>query len=193
MFKLEDYNKSDNELARKLAYGSETALSILFSRYYEDLFLYGLKIAGKRAQVEDAIQDIFVALWQNRSGLPEIQSLRAYLYSSLRRRILRIQTTEQQLARRNQTYAGELPEFVISHEELLIAEQVSHEQKQMLRKTLQRLSERHREAVYLRFYQGLKYSEIAEVMGVKNQTVRNYVFEALQALREDFLPSLNSR
>ena len=52
---------------------------------------------------------------------------------------------------------------------------------------LRRLPEPMREVVSLCFYGGLRYSEIAEVLGVAEGTVKSRMFHALRKLREEML------
>jgi RNA polymerase sigma factor (sigma-70 family) len=49
---------------------------------------------------------------------------------------------------------------------------------------LQSLSKRQKESVYLKFYDGLSNTEIAEVMGVNIQSVYNHVSEAIGEMQE---------
>lgn len=189
---MQDLNankKTDLELWYELINDDEDAISTLFLRYYSDLLSYGCKVADT-AKVEDAIQDIFLTLWKQRKGLSNVQAVRSYLFKSLRWRILRYQTSERRRSFRNEKYFQDLPPFSLSHEEFLISKELEQEGKKLLDRALSQLSSRQRETIYLRFFNGLKYKEIADVMGVNNQTVRNYVFEALQTLRKHLLMCL---
>ncbi|MFQ5649516.1 MAG: RNA polymerase sigma factor [bacterium] len=185
-----DQTESDRTLWQELARGSQAALSRLFSRYYIELFSYGLKVAGERLLVEDAIQDVFFTLWKNRTRRGEVKSVKSYLFTSLRREIFRMRQGEKNRMLRNRKYLEELSEFSLSQEEFLISEELESEQKALLNQALDELSPRQKEALYLRFYTGLPYEELAEVMSVRSQTARNHVFEALQILRKQFVTLL---
>ncbi|GAC1585782.1 MAG: hypothetical protein NVS3B25_00300 [Hymenobacter sp.] len=77
-----------------------------------------------------------------------------------------------------------------SHEEFLIAEQHDSEQSARLLAALGQLTNRQREALYLKFFDGFSYERIAEVMALNIQSVRNLVFNALKAVRKVLLVSL---
>lgn len=57
--------------------------------------------------------------------------------------------------------------------------------QQALTQALNALSWRQKEAVYLRYYNGLRTKEIAEIMGVANQTILNTLYQALKKIRKN--------
>ncbi len=179
-----DHKKSDTELWHEFINDSQKALTTLYIRYYSQLYSYGLKLVGEKLMVEDTIQEIFLSLWKNRKQRSVVRSVKAYLFKALRWKIIRTRISEQNRVARNNTFAQGQSDFVLSHEEFLIDGELKNEQKALLQKALNKLSKRQQEALYLKFYHGLNYEQIAEVMQITNQTVRNYVFEALQTLRK---------
>lgn len=56
------------------------------------------------------------------------------------------------------------------------------EQAELVRRALLRLPETHRTVVVLRHYEGLKFAEIAEVLGIPEGTVKSRLFDALERL-----------
>jgi RNA polymerase sigma factor (sigma-70 family) len=75
-------------------------------------------------------------------------------------------------------------EEVYNIEELMIHFETDREKKSQLALALQSLSERQKEAVYLKFYDGLSNTEIAEVMQINVQSVYNHVSEAIAEMQE---------
>jgi RNA polymerase sigma factor (sigma-70 family) len=71
-----------------------------------------------------------------------------------------------------------------SAEELIIHREHRHLQAGALKQALNQLSGKRREIMYLKYYDGLRYEEIQQVMGISYQTARNYVYEGLETLRE---------
>jgi RNA polymerase sigma factor (sigma-70 family) len=65
------------------------------------------------------------------------------------------------------------------------------QQRQSLAKALNSLPWQQREAIYLRYYNNLSTREIAEIMGIANQTVLNTLYLALKKIKNSFtLPEL---
>ena len=54
--------------------GDKEALSGIFLNVHDDLFRYGFKLSGNENLVKDAIQDLFLKLWKNRSNLKPVEN-----------------------------------------------------------------------------------------------------------------------
>ena len=163
--------------------GEAAALACLFELHYDGLFRYGCKLTGDEELVKDCIQNLFQKLWRRREGLRAVQVVRAYLFKALRRHL----GDETKLLRQHRhllpAYTDSF-EVTYSPEEFMIAEQHDAEQRERLLRAINQLSKRQREALYLKFFDGFSYERIAEVMSLRQQSVRNLVFNALQVLRK---------
>ena len=169
--------------------GDAQALATLFEVHYDALYNYGLKLTGDGELVKDCIQNLFQKLWRRREGLRAVLVVKAYLFKALRRHL----GDETKLLRQHRYL---LPahcdsfEVTYSHEEFLITQQRDAEQSARLLTALNQLSNRQREAIYLKFFDGFSYERIAEVMSLNVQSVRNLVFNALKAVRKVLVVSL---
>lgn len=134
--------------------------------------------------VEDAIQDVFLALCDRPADADPLSSPRSYLLTSLRRRILRRLDADGRRQSRHERYVRDEPTFAVSSDDVTAANEWMAKHRKKLAHALDTLSDRRREALYLRFYHGLRYKEVADVMGIRSQSARNYVSEALIHLRE---------
>lgn len=79
---------SDADLILLLKKEDHKAYKTLFDRYYRELYFFSVKYLKSKAQAQDSVQDIFYFLWDGRDTLDEAKSLRAFLYTILRNRIL---------------------------------------------------------------------------------------------------------
>jgi RNA polymerase sigma-70 factor (family 1) len=79
---------TDQELVALLKRADEAALTEIYSRYQPILYSHAYRRFPDREQVRDIIQDLFAYLWNNREDLQFTNSLSAYLYSSVRNKIL---------------------------------------------------------------------------------------------------------
>ncbi len=170
------------ELFARISQGDEDALSSLFLDFYDPLLHYGCRITQRHELVEECIQELFIYLFEAGHRLGAVENVRAYLYLALRRRLLdKIQ--------REPSYGlwerrpADRTDIQFSAADLLIKREEEQAMSENLLRALNRLSWRQREAVYLRYYNGLSTHEIAEIMGVAKQTVLNTLYQALQKLR----------
>jgi RNA polymerase sigma factor (sigma-70 family) len=174
----------ESETWKKFKNGDKQALSDLYHTYYPSLFQYGRKLCGDEVLTEDCIQDLFFVLWKNRNSLDDVRSVKAYMYKSFRGKLFRMIKKSRSGGLRllhPETYEGE-PEQ--SWEDIFIHQQSTEEQQARLRKALEKLSSRQKEIMYLRFYKELSYEEIAEVVPLSYQSIRNCVHASLKTLRK---------
>jgi len=172
---------------QQLQDGQHTALEAIYRDHVEHLLEYGRRFSTDISLVEDAIQDLFVYIWQKRDTLSAPDTIRPYLLVALRRRIIRtIQTKQKRQDERPVEEFSFAAEWAI--DEQIIAQELSEEQSQQLKMAFTALTGRQREALFLRFYEGLSYEEISEVMDVRYQSLRNLISTALKRLREHMIP-----
>lgn len=174
----------DLQLWLLLKQGDEDAFALLFDKYHTVLYNYGIKLSpGKPYLVEDAVQDLFIDLWRLRGGLTgEIESVRFYLYRSLRRKIHQA-LRKVPFSDLPDADFGKTPFTQTSHESLLIQEETLHMQKERLGELMHRLPERQLEALTLKYFENFSIEEIARIMDVNEKSVRNFLYKALVFLR----------
>ena len=178
---MTEQNLSDTHLWQALKQGDQLALGELYERYYQVLYSYGYKLLPDTDSVEDAIQDLFVVIWRTRQNLAEADSVKFYLFSSLRRQIHRLSEKNKRSG------AISFPLYVIPTP--LTAEQqlVEQEQEELLTlrlmQVLHQLPQRQLEVVLLRFYENFKTDDIATIVGITEKSVRNTLHKALAYLR----------
>lgn len=177
-------NGSDNnQFWQRIREGDIETYEYVFKAYYPDLYGYGLKLCGKPELVKDVIQELFVTIWERRKKLDRIHSLKVYLLVSLRRRIFKSiykEKREKEILHDQ----GESPDIYFTIEEIIIQDEVLEEQKKELQAALNSLPSRQKEVIYLRFYNGMNYEEIEEILSINYQSIRNHVHRAIKTLRE---------
>ncbi len=168
----------------KMKSGDEKSLSEIFTLFYSDLYRYGIKIFDIPDLVKDSIQDVFMRVWEKRDTIGDVQNPKAYLISSVRRKLFA----------NKESYSDEISDELLKNEakqnfsfattEFIEIEEISQQIRNSLVQAINSLPERQRELVFLRFYYNLKYLEIARIMEVNEQTVRNLMQRALSNLRD---------
>jgi RNA polymerase sigma factor (sigma-70 family) len=164
-------------------HGDKSALSSIFLEFHDDLFRYGHRLSGDENLVKDSIQDLFLKLWKNRSNLRPIDDIKPYLFRSLRNHIIdSLELEKSRLILDNET---DYPFYITySPEDFLINHQVSEEIRMKVINTLNKLTSRQREAIYLRYFEELDFETIAITMDMNVQSVRNTLQRGFQVMRE---------
>lgn len=171
---------SDAELFDMVRMGDKKALSTLFVRYYDQLYHFGCRITQREILVEESIQELFIYIFESHTRLSKVQNVKAYLFRSFQRRLL-LQLNKERKISNAEDIDSHQQEFFFLAEDFLLKES---QQSQSLAAILNELPWQQREAIYLRYYNNLSTKEIAEVMGLANQTVLNTLYIALKKVRK---------
>jgi RNA polymerase sigma factor (sigma-70 family) len=184
---MQDYTSiSDLQLWQLVQKGDQEAFSFIYNAYSSDLFKYGLKLGVEKAIIEDVIHDLFVKFWSCRDGICINSSIKYYLFSSFRRQLVReLKFEELRESSPEDHHMEEIWEQ--SFQEILIENQISLESHTKLKCALEALSNRQKEAIYLKFIEELSYEEIAEIMGIQVPSLYNLIFKSLKFLKNHLL------
>ncbi|MFB3386982.1 RNA polymerase sigma factor [Flavobacterium sp. LAR06] len=179
-------NFDDNTLWNNLKEGDEKSFSMLFERYYADLVRYGNSLSPYEEKVQDCIQDVFTDIWVYRSSLQGSVMVKAYLLSSVRKRIARLFERDHIFRKTTSTDSiAFLLEFSVEYE-LIDDDYATKEKVVHLNKLLNELPSRQKEALYLRYHQGLTVEQIAEILDVNYQSASNLLHRGLLSLRKEW-------
>jgi len=164
--------------------GSEEAFSLLYTRFADVTYSYGCRLHADKELVKDCLQDLFVTIWNTRSKLGPTTSIKYYLFRSLRRELVRKQ-------KHNKIYQQGV--FHTSSEDSAEEQWISFNEdscrSNALENALLQLSERQREAIYLRFYQNMDFEDIALLMEISPRAVYKLVYRAIDILKKSYFPA----
>ena len=150
-----------------------TDIDSLYKQYFRQLCLYALHYIGDLDESKDIVQDCFTSLIKNN---PDISSPRTYLFSSVRNRCVDLLRSKK---KERTTPMDDLMQ--ISDEEA----QRRSEIEAQLWAAVDALPPKRRELLLLSKRDGLKYSDIARLKGLSENTVRNQIFRAIESLRSN--------
>lgn len=165
----------------------EDILAFMYKTYADNLYAYGLSFHFDIGLVEDAIHDVFIDIYTNEKGFAHISNLRQYLIAAFRHRLLFLLQDKKRYVRiLNDTFDS----FVEKNsQEKWIEKEEESEKKKKVKQLLSRLTQHQREAVHLRFIEGLSYDEIAEIMQINYLSVKTLVHRSMFTIRNKYVPS----
>lgn len=178
-------NHTEAELWSAFLGGDKDSLGNIFVRYYNRLFLYGMNLTESRSEVQDAIQELFLKLWRSRGSLKSAESVEYYLLHALRRIIFRQKNKNASISRLNREYMEEHIPILATIEEQTIQREKEKERHELFLRVYHNLSEREREVLYLRLQHGLTNREIASILDLSVQRVKNCIYEGIRNMREE--------
>lgn len=177
--------KKEQLLWVRLKEGDSNAFEQLFRIYHQDLYRYGFKFCSCRQTTEDEIQNLFLKIWANKKRLGDVTAVKTYLWTALRRRLFaRIKKNEKERERADRYAPAGV--FHLSVEEFVIKKERLSDRRKHLEKAIGTLSPKQKEILYLKFYEGMSYEEIEEIMSVNYQVARNYLYRGLEKLRQEW-------
>jgi RNA polymerase sigma factor (sigma-70 family) len=174
----------DRTLWQRFKNGNDLAFSILYKKYIQRLYNYGMHTCRDRDLVLDCLQELFGRLWDKRNHLGEVEVVNFYLFKSFRRLLLNklVQNRKRSLLSLNSDSPGF--EFHSSLEDAIILEEATAHQVGQLKKAIATLTKRQREAIFLRFFNDLSYQDVAAVMEMNVASVYNLMTKAIDSLRK---------
>lgn len=152
--------------------------------FYKRFYNYGMKFTKDESLVEDAVQESLLTIWDKRQNLASIEYTSTYFYTLFRYTLFN--KLKQQRKFLFLEMADEEPDFPV--DQIIIAKETDKALQQQLEKALEALTPRQREAIFLRFYEGLSYEEVAAVLQITIKGTYKIIARAIQQLREN-LPS----
>ena len=166
--------------------GDPQAFKALYDHYVNALYAYGMMLCHDNDKVQDCIHDLFIALWDSRHSFSIPVSGKAYLMVSLRRRVFdkgpKLDSLTDGLDHLDENTLKET-----DHEARWILKESTEENNAQLQDAFNKLSDRQREIIHMKYFQELDYDEIGRIMGLNYQSARNLVTRALAALRKEML------
>ena len=179
-------DKSEEQIWAEFRAGHLGALTYIYQKYVNKLFNYGCQFTSNHALVKDCIQELFLHIIRKKESLGETDSIRAYLFKSFRRLLVKMIGKEAKINGKHEK-GGFCIE--VSPELNFIKDQLSKQQNLLLEKHINALPEKQKEVILLYFYEGISYSQIAEILKMtKTKSARALLYRAIETLNRHLKP-----
>ncbi len=177
---MPNYNAyNDQELVVLLKSGDRLAYTEVYERYKRRLYFFAFKRLGNREEVKDLIHEIFISLWINHEALNLKYSLTTYLHSSVKNKILDILAHKKVSTRYVESFnlyeesGQDFADYAIRHKEL---DAIIEKEVDALPNKMRQVFNLSRKSFYTR-------KQIAEELGLSEQTVKSHIYHALKILK----------
>jgi RNA polymerase sigma-70 factor (ECF subfamily) len=170
---------SDIALINRLRNGDESALTELYNKFWQLLFMSSYNVIKDKELCEDIIQDIFMNIWHNREKLEIHISLKGYMYACARYQVFNhLKKNKDKIHVElfddlEKRFQYTTPETEMMHDELI----------QQINLIITTLPEKCRLVYKLSREEQLSHKEIAERLDISTKTVENHITKALQIIR----------
>jgi RNA polymerase sigma-70 factor (ECF subfamily) len=152
----------------------------LFKTYFSALTGFSQTFVYDEDAAKEIVQNVYISLWDKREDLDLKQSLKSYLYTSVRNRSLNYLRDHKKF--RSQLLDDDLSQIEATEESDPL---VNEELQEKINQAINLLPAKCKQVFELSRNEGLKYKQIAEQLDISVKTVENQISKALKILREE--------
>jgi len=170
---------SDELLIGRIASGDRLAMQVLFARHHVRVYRFVFRLVRDEWRAEDLISEVFLDVWRQAGKFEGRSAVSTWLLA-----IARFKALSALRRRPDEALDDETAEAI---EDTSDDPQVALEKKDksaVIRKCLERLSAEHREIIDLVYYHEKSVEEVAEIVGIPENTVKTRMFYARKRLAE---------
>jgi RNA polymerase sigma-70 factor (ECF subfamily) len=168
----------DGDLLLRVAEHDRIAFELLYHRYVRSVFGLALRRLRDRGRAEDAVQEVFAAIWRSAGSYrPERGAAAPWIYAVARNAIV------DRLRATGEPASAELPELVSTEPGPLERAESSYVSWRVHR-ALEELPRRERDVIELAYWSGMSQSEIAAYPDIPLGTVKTRTRSALAHLSD---------
>lgn len=171
---------TDMELFRLIQQGDEKAFTHIYGKYAHVLYLFALCYLKNEAGAEDAVQHIFMHLWEHRDRVNIAVNPKNYLYAAVKNYVLNHIRNRQTALLKNIEIFNSQRQTDDSLETTVEKEQIN----MLLEQAIDDLRhEKKRQIVRFR-REGMSNKEVALLLGIPENTVKTYYAQSVRLLRD---------
>lgn len=172
---------SDQQLIPAVRGGDHLAFEHLFHKYGSSLFSFVLSVLKDEFDAEEVVQDVFLKIWEKRKGLDSSLSIKSYLFT------IALNTTKNRYRKKLQEekYKQDIALDLNINQTLDFNEIDYRNLLDYVDKIIEKLPSSRREIFILSKKDGLKNPEIAKLLNISEQTVKNQLVSSLKFLRSE--------
>ncbi|WPQ62187.1 MULTISPECIES: RNA polymerase sigma factor [Chitinophaga] len=172
-----DGAKTEISLLHDLASGSFAAFEILYHQYKQAVYANIYKMIKQPAAAEDILQEVFLALWQNREKIHQDKSAGGWLFVVSYNKAATYLKQQLKSAIILDEYPENLPQEEQDDDELY------NIQLSIVEDAINHLPARKKEVFRLCRLEGRPYEEVAEIVGISVPSVKDYLKQSTRFIK----------
>ena len=164
--------------------GDIKAFDELYYKYHKKLYAFSLRFLKSRADVENLIQKIFVIIWEKRENINPEKSFNNYIFTIVRNEIYDLLKKKVATEYHNDHILGDIEQTDDDIEMKKLVE--------IIYTLVENIPERRRQIFLMNRDHGMSYKQIAEELGISENTVDTQIRNSLNYLRSELPKHMNS-
>ena len=179
--------RTDREILEGIRGEDELALDELIQRKTGPLLQLAYRILGDREEARDVVQVGFFKVWENREKFDDRWSPNTWIYRIVNNLAIDHLRSRQSRERQVEPVRQHLRQVADSRASRRLSSLGGSEVMDIFRELSKELTEKQRSVFVLRELEGLSSQEVSEIVGCRESTVRNHLFNARRVLRKAVL------
>lgn len=165
----------------RIGQGDEAAFRELYRAFSRRLYAYVIRKLGNEAQAEEIVADTLYEVWKAPARFRGESQFSTWIIGIARNKVLMAFRSRKPDA----VYEDlqEIAEVIASQDAGAFEQLAQRQRREGVQHCMERLSDDHREAIHLVFYEGMSLAEVAQVQSCPENTVKTRLFHARQKLR----------
>ena len=173
------YKDLDTQISKRLKHGDERAYTLVFKQYARLLFTLAYRFLKSEEEAEDAVQYVFMRLWEKRESLDFSNGVRSLLYTILKNYILNALRHRQIVFEKLYMMAQEMHDTSDESERDMEVQELY----ELLHQHINKLPEQKALICQMKRNEGLSNQEIADRVHIEVNTVKSHYTQAIKMLR----------
>jgi len=171
--------RDDHMLLSRIREGDESAFALFYGQHWVVVHRFVMKYVKCQDLSNDVTQDIFVRLWEGRADLPEISSLKSYLFITARNAAFNVlkKASVQETLKEKIVLAAVASRNTIE-DDMLSVEYLDH-----LKKVVKTLPAQTQKIFSLCREQEKSYHEVSQMLGISKDAVKKHMVRSMKLLR----------
>ena len=146
------------------------------------LYLVAFRFLKRQEEAEDAVQEVFMRLWNRLDDLDKFNSLEAFATTTVKNYCIDILRKEKSIVHENQD--NHL--YILNNEPSPYEVLENNETSDILNRIIAGLPDNYRQIITLKEIEGLSYNEVAEITNTNINTLRVNLSRARKMIRDEF-------
>ncbi len=178
----EDLSQAETAQIAAIRIGDAPAFEQLYSVYFASLWQFAYTYVHSRELAEEAVHDVFMAIWIGRTNWQIHSTLKAYMYGAVRNRSLKL-LKHDSVARRHVTI-DTATAFMSAPTPRPDAHAELSELERCIAETIRLLPERQRSAITFRVVNDMTHTEIGGMLNVSTPAISKLIEKAQNKIRK---------
>jgi len=171
-------DENDDVLVNQCKSGNEDAFRVLYERYFTPVYYYCLKFVKSKNEAEDIAQEVFIKVFTS-INMYHGGNFRGWVFRIARNYII------DDYRKRSKVKNVSFDDVMEPEEKHSLEEKLELKMDiDGLIESIEGLPEECKEVMYLRFFQGLKYEEIAVALDIPVGSVKTHIHRGREKLLE---------